>query len=613
MVRWTSGLPVTSMMRSKHGSEISARRSVTTGISRRRASSKPGAQGLTSPTPRMVTVGSPANISRRARPPLPAPTMATLVMRGSARRSEGLRHPVGLGPILEGRVLRDEGELHHAGGAIALLADDHVGHAFVLFPLQAIAVGPVQEEDEIGVLLEGARLAQIGELRLLTLPALHGARELGEGDHGHVELLGQRLEGAGNLRDLLLAVLRAATPHELEVVDHDHVEAVLRLPAPRLRPCLEHGERGGVVDEDGRLGEPACRVGQARPVARVEIAGAHLVGVDPALRAQEALHELLLGHLEAQHEHPLVIAHAGVLGDVHGKGRLPHGGPARDDDEIARLEARGQLIELAEAGGESGDVLLLIVELLDLLEGALEDGAHGERRALHAPLGDLEDEPLRVVQHLLDVVAPFVALADDLGGDADEVPQHGLLADDAPVREKGGGSRGLFHERAQRRGPAHFLELVPASELLGDSQEVNRLVALEERQHGVEDLAVAFLVEVGRLEELDGAREAFPIEEHPAEHRPLGLQAVRWDLGGEQVGEGRHGYSRVTETLNWAVTSAWSRTGTVNSPMVLMGSSSPMRRRSISIPCWARKAARSALPTEPKSRPSSDAWRAWVK
>ncbi len=43
------------------------------------------------------------------------------------------------------------------------------------------------------------------------------------------------------------------------------------------------------------------------------------------------------------------------------------------------------------------------------------DGPHADCRALHASLGDLEDEPLRVVQHLFDVVPAFVALADDLG------------------------------------------------------------------------------------------------------------------------------------------------------------------------------------------------------
>ena len=62
-----------------------------------------------------------------------------------------------------------------------------------------------------------------------------------------------------------------------------------------------------IVDVDGRLGEPAGRVGHARPVPRVEIARAHLVRVDLGLGAEQALHELLLGHLEAQHQHLLVV------------------------------------------------------------------------------------------------------------------------------------------------------------------------------------------------------------------------------------------------------------------------------------------------------------------
>src|SRR6266496_4288281 len=173
MVRWTSGLPVTSMTRSRRGSAIKPRRSVATGILSRRASSRPGAQGLTSATPRMVTVGSPANISSRARPPLPAPMMATLVMRGPAGRSERLRHPVGLRPVLEGGVLGDEGQLDDAGRPIPLLPDDDIGHALVLLLLEPVPVGPVEEEDQVGILLERARFAQVGELRLLALAALH--------------------------------------------------------------------------------------------------------------------------------------------------------------------------------------------------------------------------------------------------------------------------------------------------------------------------------------------------------------------------------------------------------------------------------------------------------
>src|SRR4029434_4078136 len=234
-------------------------------------------------------------------------------------------------------------------------------------------------------------------------------------------------------------------------------------------------------------------------------------------------------------------------------------------------------------------------------------------RALHAPLGDLEDQPLRIVEQLVHVVAGLVALPDDLGGDADEVPQEGLFADDGPVGEQVGRGGRLFHQAREGSRPAHLFQRRVPLQLFRDGQQIDRFVALEERQRSVEDLAVAFLVEVGRLEQLDRLGQALPLQQDRPQDGPLGLQAVGRNLGGQQVGERGHGYSRETDTFSWAVTSASSGTGTVNSPSLLMGSSSPMRRRSTSMPCWARKAARSARPTEPNRRPSSDAWRPWEK
>ena len=113
---------------------------------------------------------------------------------------------------------------------------------------------------------------------------------------------------------------------------------MLGLHAPGLGARLEDAERRRVVDVDGRLRQAPGGVGHARPVAGVEVAGAHLVGVDLGLRAQEALDELLLGHLEAEHQHALPVLDARVLGDVEREGRLAHGGPPGDDDEVARLE-----------------------------------------------------------------------------------------------------------------------------------------------------------------------------------------------------------------------------------------------------------------------------------
>src|SRR5690242_6696177 len=287
MAACTSALPVTSMIRSRRGSAISSRRSVLTWTLRRRASSSPGAHGFTSTTPTMVTVGSPLNISSRARPPLPAPTMTTLVTCPAARL-EGLG--LALGEALERGVLGNEGHLHLAGGAVALLADDHVRDPIPVLRLQPVALRPVEEEDHVGVLLEGTRLPQVRELGLLALAGLHRAGELGERHHRHVQLLGQGLERAGDLGDLLLPVLLLVPPaHELEVVDHDQVEPVLRLHAPGLGPRFQHGEGGGIVDVDWGLREPSRRVGEAGPVARVEIAGADLVGVHLGLGAEQPL------------------------------------------------------------------------------------------------------------------------------------------------------------------------------------------------------------------------------------------------------------------------------------------------------------------------------------
>ena len=133
----TSGLPVTSMMRSVRGSVTNSRKSVVTGMLKRRANSMPGAHGLTSATPRMDTVASPTNISSRARPPLPAPMMTTFVThqtissatgaRPVPRSEGGLGLAVELRHVLEARVLRQEHDLDGADRSVPLLPDDDLG------------------------------------------------------------------------------------------------------------------------------------------------------------------------------------------------------------------------------------------------------------------------------------------------------------------------------------------------------------------------------------------------------------------------------------------------------------------------------------------------------
>src|SRR5690242_12164614 len=85
---------------------------------------------------------------------------------------------------LEAGVLLVEEQIHQPRRAVALLANDHLGLALeriaVLVRRTVVELLAVQEHDQVGVLLDGARLAEVRQLRALVVArALLGcAREL---------------------------------------------------------------------------------------------------------------------------------------------------------------------------------------------------------------------------------------------------------------------------------------------------------------------------------------------------------------------------------------------------------------------------------------------------
>ena len=197
---------------------------------------------------------------------------AAAVARGLRLRVDheaaAVAHLVGAGPahceaVLghvghEARVLGLEGELDVAQGAVAVLGDEELRLARVLGLLLRVVLVAEDEHDEVGVLLEAAGLAQVGEQRLLVAAALlDAAVELRQRDHRHVELAREDLQPAAHLADLLDPALDAVVgAHELEVVDDDQPELVAAgaggAPWPGSRACRR---RTGVVDVQRRLGE----------------------------------------------------------------------------------------------------------------------------------------------------------------------------------------------------------------------------------------------------------------------------------------------------------------------------------------------------------------------
>src|SRR5215468_437827 len=136
--------------------------------------------------------------------------------------------------IGELRHLALEVERHGADRAVALFGDEDVGdvvdlravllpalHPLVEFldslvrPLLGlgalvIVLLAIDEHDDVGILLDRAGFAQIGELWPLVLALLDRARELRERQDRNVQLLGYAFQAARDLRQLLDAVLAAA-------------------------------------------------------------------------------------------------------------------------------------------------------------------------------------------------------------------------------------------------------------------------------------------------------------------------------------------------------------------------------------------------------------------
>ena len=201
----------------------------------------------------------------------------------------------------------------------------------------------VDEHHEVGVLLDLARLTEVGQDRLLVATALlDGAAQLRERDHRHVQLAGEALEAAGDLADLLDAALDPAlVAHQLQVVDDDQAEAALDLvvqPAG-LGAHLEHAGVARVVDEQRRVGQPLAGLEDLRPAVLGDLPAAQILALDPRLRGDEALGELRLGHLEREQRDGVAGEH-GVLGDVGDERRLAHRRTRGDHDQVAAAGSR---------------------------------------------------------------------------------------------------------------------------------------------------------------------------------------------------------------------------------------------------------------------------------
>src|SRR3954447_16417109 len=90
---------------------------------------------------------------------------------------------------------------------------------------------------------------------------------------------------------------------------------------------------------------------------------------------------------------------------------FPHRRPRRDHDQVARLEAAGLVVEVAETGGRAGDLRGAAGERLELVDLVVEDLADLAEVDGAFLVGYLEEEALGLLDHLRWLA---VALGDGL-------------------------------------------------------------------------------------------------------------------------------------------------------------------------------------------------------
>ena len=235
----------------------------------------------------------------------------------------------------------------------------------------------------------------------------------------HVEVAREHLQLARDLRHLLHAVLdRRARGHQLQVVDDDQPE--VRLAASSSRRAfdadLHHRDRAGVVDVDRRL-RRACRTRRSsRGQSSTARACRCAAGCDSTF-ASLHISRCVTSDFDissVKSATGMFVAHAEVRSHAEPERRLAHARPRGDDDQVARLEAGRDAVDVAEAGRHAGDVRAGLVELRDPLEALLQQRLDVAELGRDAALGELEDDLLGPVDELLRLAGALPAEPRDL-------------------------------------------------------------------------------------------------------------------------------------------------------------------------------------------------------
>ena len=249
-----------------------------------------------------------------------------------------------------------------------------------------------------------------------------------------------------------------------------------------LRADLEQADVRRVIDPQRRPGQPLAGLDDLRPAVLADAALAQLVALDPRLRGDEPLGELGLGHLQREQGDRLAVLDRRVLGDVRHQAALAHRRAGGQDDQVARLEAAGDRVEVAEARARPGQRRLLEREPVELVQLVVEDPSDLSEVLLAVAVRDLEHRLLGLLDDLPGAFALVEHARLDRVGRAQQAAHQGRVADDLRVVAEIRDVRHRARQHVDRLASAGVLEPAGPPQLLGDRQQVDRLALLVERR-----------------------------------------------------------------------------------------------------------------------------------
>ena len=221
------------------------------------------------------------------------------------------------------------------------------------------------------------------------------------------------------------------------------------------------------------------------------------------------------------------------------------------------MQPVGHLVELVEAGRHAARDTSAGGDGVDLVHRRLQQILERDEVLGKPPIGDVVDFRLSAVDHLghIGTLGARVAVLHHPRSGLHQPAQQRLLGDDARVVAGVGGRRHRRDQGVQIRGTADAAQQPAAVQFGGHRHRVGRLPPPVQVQDGVVDVLVHRPIEVAGPQPFQHIGDGVLAQQHPAQHRLLGGQILRWltaevftgrrgiHAGMAQIVDDRHGLS----------------------------------------------------------------------